>query len=106
MESKLYRIRYTPLAFDDLDEIDDYISVTLANPRAALALMDEIEISISRLKKYPFIGSKVEDVCLASKGYRKLAVGNYLIFHLVNEVQREVVIMRVIHGTREYRDLL
>lgn len=106
MENKLYRIRYTPLAFEDLDEIDDYISITLANPGAALALMDEIDISVSRLKRYPFIGSKVEDVCLAAKGYRKLVVGNYLIFHLVNEVQREVVIMRVIHGAREYHDLL
>lgn len=93
MGNKLYRIRYTPLAFEDLDSIDDYISITLSNPQAALALMDEIERSASRLKLYPFIGLEVEDACLAAKGYRKLVVGNYLVFHLVNEVQRGVVIM-------------
>lgn len=106
MESKFYRIRYTPLAFEDLDKIDDYISVTLANPQAALALLDEIERSVSRLKRYPFMGSKIDDVVLATKDYRKLVVGNYLIFHLVNEAEREIVIMRVIYGAREYRDLL
>jgi len=50
MGNKLYRIRYTPLAFEDLDSIDDYISITLSNPQAAVALMDEIERSASRLK--------------------------------------------------------
>lgn len=50
MGNKLYRIRYTPLAFEDLDSIDDYISIILSNPQAALALMDEIERSASRLK--------------------------------------------------------
>lgn len=34
MESENYRIRYTPLAYEDLDEIDTYISAVLLNPQA------------------------------------------------------------------------
>jgi len=32
MESENYRIWYTPLAYEDLDEIDTYISTVLSNP--------------------------------------------------------------------------
>lgn len=106
MEHESYRIRFTPLAFDDLNETDAYISETLCNEAAAQRLLKEMEESVNQLKQFPRIGSEVEDAYLASKGYRKLVVDNYLIFHLINEAQREVVIMRVIYGAREYRNLL
>ena len=100
MACETYRIRYAPLAYEDLDEMDSYISNVLLNPQAALNLLDEMEES------FPLIGSEVEDPYLASKGYRKLAVQNYLVFHLVNKEQKEVVIMRIMYGAREYRNLL
>lgn len=106
MENEWYRIRYTPLAFDDLNEIDTYISETLCNEAAAERLLDEIEHSVNQLKQFPYIGSEVEDSYLAAKGYRKLVVSNYLVFHLVNEQAKEIVIMRVIYGAREYHNLL
>lgn len=106
MKSESYRIRYTPLAYEDLDEIDAYISTTLLNPQTALDWLGEIEKSINRLKEFPLIGSEPEDPYLASKGYRKLVVQNYLVFYLVNQAQKEVVVMRVMYGAREYRSLL
>ena len=106
MENKCYQIRYTPLAADDLDEIDTYISDTLCNPQAAEGLLEEMEKSINQLRNFPYIGSEVEDAYLASKGYRKLVVENYLVFHLVNEQLQEILIMRVLYGAREYRSLL
>jgi len=39
----------------------------------------------------------LEDHYLASKGCRKLVVQNYLVFHLVDQVQKEVIIMRVMY---------
>lgn len=36
MASENCRIRYTPLAYEDLDKIDTYISTALLNPQAAL----------------------------------------------------------------------
>lgn len=106
MENELYRIQYTPLAFEDLDGIDTYISETLCNAVAAERLIEQMEKSINQLKQFPYMGSKVEDEYLAAKGYRKLVVENYLIFHLIDEPQREVIIMRVIYGAREYHNLL
>lgn len=106
MRNKLYCIRYTQLAYEDLDEIDTYISNVLYNPQAAEKLLDEIEIAINHLKKFPYSGSKVEDAFLCSKGYRKLVVQNYLVFYLINGEQNKVIIMRILYGAREYHNLL
>ncbi len=106
MENDFYEIRFTPLAYEDLDEIDTYITETLVNPKAAEDLMYEMEKSISCLEEFPYMGSEVADPYLASKGYRKLVVKNYLVFYLINIKQKQVVIMRVLYGAREYHDLL
>lgn len=106
MENDLFAIRFTPLAYEDLDEIDSYISDTLCNPQAAEKLMDEMQASINRLRAFPLSGSEVDDPYLASKGYRKLVVQNYLVLHLIDQEQHQVVIMRIVHGARECHNLL
>lgn len=106
MGSESYRIRYTPLAYEDLDEIDTYITNTLCNEQAAERLLTEMEQSISQLRQFPRIGAEVEDAYLSAKGYRRLVVDNYLVFYLINEAQKAVVIMRILYGAREYHNLL
>ena len=106
MENDLFAIRFTPLAYEDLDEIDSYISNTLCNPQAAEKILDEMQTAINRLRTFPMSGSLVDDPYLASKGYRKLVVQNYLVLHLIDAEQHRVIIMRVVHGTREYHNLL
>ena len=106
MATENYRIQFTPLAFADMDEIDGYITTTLYNVQAAERLISELEKSISQLRQFPRIGAEVEDAFLSARGYRKLVVDNYLVFYLINEPQRAVVIMRVLYGAREYHNLL
>ena len=106
MKNKSYRIRYTPLAYADLDDIDTYIPETLHNSSAAENLRDEMEASIRQLENYPLLGFEVNDSYLASKGYRKITVQNYLVFYLIDHTEKNVIIMRILHGAREYRDLL
>ena len=43
---------------------------------------------------------------LRAKGYRKVVVDNYLIFYLVDEVGKQVVIMRVLFGASKYFEIL
>jgi len=59
-----------------------------------------------RLKYYPYSGSFVLDEFLKSRGYRKLIIDNYLAFYLVNEPEKQVVIMRILYGAQNYQDLL
>ncbi|NLZ27343.1 MAG: type II toxin-antitoxin system RelE/ParE family toxin, partial [Firmicutes bacterium] len=48
----------------------------------------------------------VDDRFLRGKGYRKLIVDNYLVFYLVYKKEKQVIIMWVLYGRREYQGLL
>lgn len=106
MKNSKYGILFTPLAKEDLDEIDLYISSNLQNPNAAERLLNRIEESVSKLSKFPYIAPNASDAYLSSKGYRKLVIENYLVFYLVDEIHGNVIIMHVIYAAREYQDLL
>lgn len=106
MGGNSYRIRLTPKASDDLDEIYEYITNNLHNLKAAVRLMSEMETNLLILKDFPLSGSLLNDEFLRKKGYRKLIVENYIVFYLVNESDKQVVVMRVLYGSRKYENLI
>ncbi|MDW7669905.1 MAG: type II toxin-antitoxin system RelE/ParE family toxin, partial [Bacillota bacterium] len=57
-------------------------------------------------KEFPFSCNYVVDEYLKKKGYRKLIIDNYIAFYLVNEEERQVVVMRVLYGRQKYESLL
>ncbi len=83
-----YRIRYTPLAVDDLDLAFSYIAQE--NLQAAKELLDKLENAVLQLKDFPYLG-----VVFPNKetyevtGYRYLAVDAYVIFYRIDDVQKE-----------------
>jgi toxin ParE1/3/4 len=101
-----YKIKFTPVAEQDLDDIYDYIVNKLFAETAANSLLEKIETDIMRLKGFPFSCSYVLDEALKSRGYRRFIVDNYIVFYLVNETEKQVVIMRILYGAREYENLM
>ena len=101
-----YCLRVAPKAAEDLDAIYGYIFNTLAAEKAANDLFAHIEKATMRLSVFPFSGSYVLEEPLRSKGYRKVIVDNYLIFYVVDEIGKQVVIMRVLFGASKYLDML
>jgi toxin ParE1/3/4 len=106
MSNDSYSLKFTSKAEEDLDQIYKYISTKLFAEVAAENLMEKIEKSIMRLKEFPFSCSYVLDELLKNRGYRKLIVDKYIVFYLVNEVEKQVVIMRILHGARNYHNIL
>ena len=106
MSKNSYSLKFTPKASNDLEEIYIYISEKLFADAAANNLLEKIENSIMRLKDCPSSCSLVSDELLKSKGYRKLIVENYIVFHLINESEKQVVIMRILYGAQNYQDFL
>jgi toxin ParE1/3/4 len=106
MEENSYSVKFTPKAMNDLDEIYRYISDELFAEDAANNLLERIETSILGLKDFPFSCNFVADEFLKKKGYRKLIIDNYIAFYLVDELNKRVVIMRILYGRRKYQDLL
>ncbi|HEX3029506.1 MAG TPA: type II toxin-antitoxin system RelE/ParE family toxin [Clostridia bacterium] len=106
MPENNYSLKFSSRASDDLEQIYIYVSEKLFADVATDRLLNKIENSIMRLKDFPYSCSFVLDDLLKSKGYRKLIVDNYIVFYLVNEIEKQVVIMRILYGAQNYQDIL
>lgn len=106
MSRNSYSLKLTPKAGEDLDEIYRYITEELYAEQAAANLLEKIEASIMRLKEFPFSCNYVADEYLKKKGYRKLIIDSYIAFYLVNEEEKQVIVMRVLYGRQKYESLL
>jgi antitoxin ParD1/3/4/toxin ParE1/3/4 len=90
----------TPLARHDLEEIWDYLARD--NPQAAERVLTRIEAIIRKLARTPGMGHLRED--LADRCHRFFLVYSYLIVYRAGT--RPLEIIRVLHASRDIRDLL
>ncbi len=95
-----YKIKYTPVAVDDMDVIFSYISRD--NIIGAETLLKRITEGIARLADFPNMGSVLseEEYTLINRGYRFIVVRPYLVFYRI--VDNTVIIYRILHGRRDY----
>ncbi|HRS21484.1 MAG TPA: type II toxin-antitoxin system RelE/ParE family toxin, partial [Clostridia bacterium] len=89
MSKSSFHVKFTAAAYDDSEQIYSYISKKLLAETAADNLLEKIESSIMRLKKFPYSGSLVSDEPLRKRGYRKLIIDNYIVIYLVNEMDKQ-----------------
>jgi len=99
---KKHKIRYLPIAQQDLFDIFDYIKED--NPSAAKSFINKIDKSISKLEAFPQMSVVPKDDRLEMLGYRMLVIDSYLVFYVIKE--NIVEIRRIIHGSRRYSFLL
>ena len=102
MSKREHTVRLLSPAENDLAEILIYIAAD--NPTAAEKLANTIERRLGRLQKHPHSGHIPADHRIAQMGYRYLVIENYLVFYVVEST--EVFIHRIIHGARDYKELL
>lgn len=75
----MYTLEITESAESDLNEITDYLGITLANPQAAMSLLNEIEFMSDALESHPQLFPLCSDHRLADSGYRKAIVRAYIM---------------------------
>ena len=97
-----YKLIFSKEAANDIDELFQYISVSLFSPIAAKNLMREIDNAISLLKTQPFMCPVCSDEVLKEMNYRRLIVQNYIIIYSVNEKSQAVNILRLFYGKSDY----
>jgi len=90
------------VAEEDLSEAITFIAAD--NSAAAMALIEKFEKSLDDLARHPRMGRVPDDSNLMQMGYRYLVVENYLVFYVIEA--RAVIIHRILHSARNYRDLL
>ncbi len=98
------KIRYSPAALTDLEQIGDYISQTLKSPMAALNTVGKIQDSVDLLADMPMMGAQLRSIADMDSDYRFLVSGNYLAFYRVTD--DNVFIERILYGRRDYLSVL
>lgn len=101
-----YRIDISEPAENDLRDVVRYISAQLLAPVTAIEMLEAMEQAMSSLEEMPHRVSAVADARLASLGYRKLTVKNYIIFFSIDEKAKVIDVERVLYGRRNWRAIL
>ncbi len=101
-----YRVDVSEPAENDLRDIVRYISSQLSAPLTATKMMDALEDAITGLADMPQKCSIVTDKRLASMGYHKLAVKNYIVFFTIDEQLETVNIERILYARRDWFRIL
>ena len=98
------KLRYTPEALRDLQEMKQYIKSVLHNPTAANRITKAILDGCTQLKQFPEMGASIQ----AKTGYqtdlRMLVVENYIALY---RIETEIVsVGRVINARQDYIRIL
>ena len=93
MNSMTYKIKYLPLAVQDLNDIARYLSGFY--PKTASRVLKEMRDKITKLGDNP----KMCKIYPLDPVYRQMVVDQYLVSHQVNDYARTVEIHRILRDS-------
>ena len=99
-----FKVVFSALVIQDLDEIWDYISDVLKNPSAAENTVNGILDKTDLLGDQPEIGAQLFFDDGLNSGYRYVIYNNYLAFYRI--YTDTIYVDRIIYGKRDYMKLL
>lgn len=102
MKKGKYEIRFLKIAEEDFAEIISYIAMN--SPKSAANLAEKIVKDIEILSYNPRFGRVPSDEDIKILGYRYLIVRNYIVFYTIEN--NKIFIHRILHGARNYKELL
>lgn len=102
----MYNLEFLPIARQDMSEIAKYINRVLCNPIAAMNTIRRMVAAAEDLQAQPYACPVYYPPRELPFEYRKLIVGNYIMFYRVDERQRLITVVRVIYAKRDYGSLL
>ena len=100
----MVKIKLSPLAITDLQEIKSYISEELNNPIAANRVINGIIEDYTLLEISPQMGAPLSSKINIKTDYRYLVSGKYIIFYKTDN--EYVYIYRILYGARDYVNIL
>ena len=101
-----YSVIIETTAKSDLRGILRYITETLKDPVVARRLYSLIKEKVMNLDQMPQRHPLVRDETLAARGLHWMPVESYSVFYVIDEESREVSILRILHGRRDWQNIL
>ncbi len=95
---KRFQVNYSYAALEDLKAIHSYIVYELRSPIAAKRLERRIRDEIRSLDYFPERYAVVDYDQLASIGLRRVPVGNYIVYYLIDLEKLTVTVARILYG--------
>ena len=86
----MYKIRYLPLALDDLKDIVRYIADELESPRAAEKFISKLDKEVLKIANNPFRCHLFSSPEKLKHEYRVLHIDNYSLFYEVGKGKIEI----------------
>ena len=99
-----FELRYSPLFYEDLDKITNYLLFELKNDLAARTLVKNTEAAIKKRLSDPLTPIPYRSLSDRPYPYRRILVGNYLIFYVV--IENVMIIRRMLYGRRDIDRIL
>ena len=99
-----FELRYSPLFYEDLDKITDYLLFELKNEQAAKTLLYNTEAAIKKCLVSPLSTAPYRSISSRPHPYRRILIGNYLIFYVV--IGNAMIIRRMLYGRRDLDRIL
>lgn len=93
-----HKIRVLKAAFQDIDEITDFISIDNQQALNAIKVTETIWETINKIKHNPFAFKECELIPTKTKMYRQVVCLSWLIVYKITST--EIIILGVIHVAR------
>ncbi len=98
----MVRVDWAQPALDDLQEIYDFIARD--SPRYAQLTVERVTTAAGRLARFPQLGEILSE--FPNVAYRQMIVGAYRLIYREDLEQNRVIVMGVIHGSRDLPPIL
>lgn len=102
--NKKYKIQYSPLFYNDLEKIIDYIKNELKNKKAAEELFNEIMQEIEKRKVFPKAYEEYISNKKRKEPYYRIYVKKFIILYVVKNEYIEV--RRILYNKRNFERIL
>ncbi len=97
-----YAVVITDTAKQDLREIAVWIANQSKNIETAKRFVNELRERCQALYKFPAIGSFPRDHVLKCAGFRFVTHKDYLVFYLIDEENKTVIVMAIFNAKKDY----
>ena len=98
------KLKYTPAALADLENLQHYISETLQNPIAAKHVVRQILDACAQLTSFPQMGLSLQEKTGYATDLRMQICGQYLAIYRMNET--DILVARIVSARQDYMQIL
>jgi addiction module RelE/StbE family toxin len=102
----MYKLTFAISALDELESAIFYISNELQSPIAVENLFDELRKKFDIICTMPYSSPLIQDDYSSKKEFRAISVKNYLLFYKIHEDKKLIEIIRFLHGSSDWKEIL